>query len=213
MADCSHCTSKLCRTGNLDAAPDGCPCRITDRERELERYDNNDKMTARESALVESYGYGRLTRMEEIMEYAIRCGYNHLGLAFCVGLSEEAKVITDILQANGFKVDSACCKCGSVPKAAIGISPEEYAGKNRNFEAMCNPAGQAAILDEAGCQLNIICGLCVGHDTLFIKHCKSPVTVLAAKDRVTGHNPLAPIYNAKSYRSNLYRYVERRKKE
>ncbi len=210
MADCAHCKSKLCKTGNLEAAPDGCPSCLTDKERELARYDDNDMVTAREAALVESYGYGRLTRIEEIMEYAIRCGYNHLGLAFCVGLSEEAKIIVDIFRANGFKVDSVCCKCGSIPKSAIDISPEDFVGKGRSFEAMCNPAGQAAVLDDAGCELSIICGLCVGHDTLFIKHCKSPVTVLAAKDRVTGHNPLAPVYTAKSYRSNLYRYVKGR---
>ena len=57
----------------------------------------------------------------------------------------------------------------------------------------------------------MILGLCVGHDTLFIKNCKAPVTVLAAKDRVLGHNPLAAIYNADSYyRNRLFNYVKNR---
>lgn len=42
-------------------------------------------------------------------------------------------------------------------------------------------------------------GLCVGHDTLFMKYAKAPMTVLAVKDRVTGHNPLAAVYLAQGY--------------
>lgn len=42
-------------------------------------------------------------------------------------------------------------------------------------------------------------GLCVGHDTLFIKYSQAPMTALAVKDRVTGHNPLAAIYLAQGY--------------
>ena len=59
---------------------------------------------------------------------------------------------------------------------------------------MCNPIGQAEMLNEAGTELNIICGLCVGHDAIFTMHCKAPVTTLIAKDRVLGHNPAAALY-------------------
>ena len=38
-----------------------------------------------------------------------------------------------------------------------------------------------------------------GHDSLFFKYSTAPVTVLAVKDRVTGHNPLAAIYLSESY--------------
>ena len=64
---------------------------------------------------------------------------------------------------------------------------------------MCNPLGQARALDQAGTELNLLLGLCVGHDSLFMKHSVAPVTVLAAKDRVLGHNPLAAIYLADGY--------------
>jgi uncharacterized metal-binding protein len=39
----------------------------------------------------------------------------------------------------------------------------------------------------------------VGHDTLVLKYLEKPATVLAVKDRVTGHNPLAAIYMAEGY--------------
>ena len=48
-------------------------------------------------------------------------------------------------------------------------------------------------------ELNVLLGLCVGHDSLFFRYAEAPVTVLAVKDRVTGHNPLAAVYLSGSY--------------
>lgn len=59
------------------------------------------------------------------------------------------------------------------------------------------------ILNAENVDLAIMLGLCVGHDTLFIKYCQRPVTVLAVKDRVTGHNPLAALYLSSSYYRRL----------
>jgi len=64
---------------------------------------------------------------------------------------------------------------------------------------MCNPIGQALVLNEAKTEFNILMGLCVGHDSLFLKNSDAPVTVFAVKDRVLGHNPLAAIYNYDTY--------------
>lgn len=62
-------------------------------------------------------------------------------------------------------------------------------------ESMCNPKYQAQFLNEAGCELFISCGLCVGHDAIFNKNCQGPVTTLVAKDRVLAHNPLGAVYS------------------
>ena len=70
---------------------------------------------------------------------------------------------------------------------------------------MCNPVLQAFVANEAGTEFNILLGLCVGHDSLFFKHAKAIGTVLAAKDRLLGHNPLAAIYQYDSY----YRYLKK----
>ena len=53
--------------------------------------------------------------------------------------------------------------------------------------------------DEYCMDLKILLGLCVGHDTLAIKYMDAPCTVLAVKDRVTGHNPIQAIYMANGY--------------
>ena len=142
-------------------------------------------------------------RIQEIWEFAHRMSYKKVGLAFCVGLQSEAGVIAPILEEHGLGVVSVICKIGRVPKADIGV-PEEDRIIIGSQESMCNPIGQAAVMNHEKTQLNIILGLCVGHDSLFIKHSEAPVTILAAKDRVTGHNPLAAIYTSGSYYRKLH---------
>ena len=138
------------------------------------------------------------TRIVEICEFARKMGYRKLGLAFCLGLTKEAAAVEEILQENGFDVVSVLCKAGRTPKEMIGITEDEkiYQGTD---EAMCNPIYQAKLLNYEGSEFNILLGLCVGHDSLFFKYAEAPVTVLAVKDRITGHNPLAAIYLSESY--------------
>ena len=73
----------------------------------------------------------------------------------------------------------------------------------RSYEAICNPILQAQLLNEQKTDLNVIVGLCVGHDSLFIKHSDAPVTTLITKDRVLGHNPAAALYTSNFYYQRL----------
>lgn len=138
------------------------------------------------------------TRIQEISEFAQKMGYKRLGLAFCLGLVKEAATVGEILEAHGFEVVSVLCKAGRALKEIIGIKDEEkvYWGTD---EAMCNPIYQAKLLNQEKAEFNILIGLCVGHDSLFFKYAEAPTTVLAVKDRVTGHNPLAAIYLSQTY--------------
>ncbi|WP_334139395.1 DUF1847 domain-containing protein, partial [Thermovirga lienii] len=69
------------------------------------------------------------------------------------------------------------------------------------------------VLEEEGCQLLVVMGLCVGHDSIFYRHAKAPVTTLLVKDRKLGHNPAAAIY-CRYIRNNLnYNPKERRQEE
>jgi uncharacterized metal-binding protein len=138
------------------------------------------------------------TRIVEICEFAEKMGYKRLGLAFCLGLTEEAKTVAEIFQNRGFEVVSVICKAGRTPKEHIGLTDDEKIISGTD-EAMCNPIYQAKVLNHERCEFNILLGLCVGHDSLFFKYAEAPTTVLAVKDRVTGHNPLAAIYLAGSY--------------
>ena len=210
---CAECKVFACSSGRLDALPANCPMRaaegmITDTRPLLA--DPAISKLARASALVEAEGYCRWTRVEEVMEFARRLGVSRLGVAFCVGLKEEARLLNRVLVANGFEVVSVACKTGSIPKEEIGIADEEKV-RPGTYEATCNPIGQARVLNEAETGLNLIVGLCVGHDSLFIKHSQAPVTCLIAKDRVLAHNPVGALYCSNGYyRQRLFhRHSER----
>ena len=203
MSDCAACKVYKCRDGG-DNLPTHCPG-INSEEvlsEALARYCDEDREIARVAASVEADGYGLWPRVREIMEFADRLDYKRIGLAFCVGLREEARVFAQILASNGFETQTAICKTGSVDKSVLN-GPDGKKLNQHKFEAMCNPIAQAALLDDAQCQLNVILGLCVGHDTLFMKHSQAPVTVLAVKDRVLAHNPLGALYAGHYFHKKL----------
>ncbi len=202
MYTCAMCAKKSCEKGVFDDAPKNCPSVEPELEEIKKLYeDDANKKLAYCSALTEAKGYCQKTRLEEIMDFARRCGFKKLGLAFCGGMCAEAAVTCRILRQNGFEVDSIICKNGGIPKAFLGVSDADQV-RPGTFEPICNPIGQAIFLNKAGTELNIILGLCVGHDSLFIKHSDAPVTVFAAKDRVLAHNPLGAVYLADSYYKN-----------
>ncbi|MBP1746894.1 MAG: conserved uncharacterized metal-binding protein [Deltaproteobacteria bacterium] len=137
-------------------------------------------------------------RFLEIMEFAQKMGYKKLGLVFCLGLAKEAVIVNQLMTGHGFEVTSVACKAGGVPKEEIGVKEEEkiFIG---GHESMCNPILQSMVVNEAKTDFNVLLGLCVGHDSLFFKYADAPTTVLAVKDRVTGHNPLAALYISGNY--------------
>jgi uncharacterized metal-binding protein len=144
------------------------------------------------------------TRILEICEFAGKMGYQRLGLAFCVGLIKEARAASAIFENWGFEVVSVLCKAGRTPKELLGLDDADKVVPGTR-EAMCNPIYQAKRLNSEKVDFNILLGLCVGHDSLFFKYAEAPTTVLAVKDRVTGHNPLAAVYLSDSYYEKLMR--------
>ncbi|MBS7608387.1 MAG: DUF1847 domain-containing protein [Candidatus Bathyarchaeia archaeon] len=134
-------------------------------------------------------------RIKELIEFARLVNAKRLGVAFCAGLQDEAARTVSFLEEAGFEVASVRCKCGAVDKTELGVSKEYKIGDPSEFEAACNPIVQAQLLNEAETDINIIVGLCVGHDMLFTMHSKAPVTTLIVKDRLLGHNPVAALYS------------------
>lgn len=144
----------------------------------------------RQAAAIEARHYCKETRLAEVVLFAEGLGVRRVGLAYCVGLAEEAQVIEKIL-ARHFEVVSVCCKVGGIAKRTLGL---EQIDSQKSQEVMCNPAGQAQLLNQAGTELNVLCGLCVGHDAVFSIESEAPVTTLIAKDRVLAHNPIGAVY-------------------
>lgn len=101
--------------------------------------------------------------------------------------------------ARFWKLFGIACKAGAQKKTSVGI-PDRC---NMVGENMCNPILQAKMLNEAKTDLNVVVGLCVGHDSLFYKYSEALTTTAVTKDRVLGHNPAAALYTADSYYSRL----------
>ena len=170
-------------------------------EEALDEYRNDEQTRKIFQAAAECEGlyYGALTRVEEVALFAKKIGAKRIGIATCMGLREETRLFTKVLKAKGF--DTVCaviCKVGGIDKTKADI-PEDVKVRPGQHESLCNPIVQAKVLNSQKTDLNVIVGLCVGHDTLFIKHSEAPVTYLIVKDRVLAHNPAAALYQHGMY--------------
>lgn len=194
--NCAVCGIHACKNKEENNAPN-CP---SNKKEELKKikdfYQTEENFKIAQVSAELSIPQG-LTRIEETMEFARRCGYKKIGLAFCSALSNEAKVIDKIFRYNGFETESIMCKVGSLSRELVELEEVNI--------PMCNPIAQANFLNEAKTDLNVVVGLCIGHDSLFFKYSEAPVTVLAVKDRILAHNPLGAVYLSESaYKKKLF---------
>lgn len=208
---CAKCAIKACANRQKEK-PLNCPMKVEAEliQRMFAEYDKPKiKEFARQATIQtieanEKLPDGRIfrkSRIEEIVQFSKKMGYKKLGIVFCIGLINEAKTVTKILENKGFKVVSVCCKVGAIPKKFLDVQEEEFG--SAVLVSMCNPITQAEILNKANTEFNIMVGLCVGHDSLFFKYTDALTTVLVVKDRAFGHNPVAGLYLTESYCSHL----------
>lgn len=188
---CSMCEERPCMSEG-GSRPDGCP------EEDKHQHCSNE---SRERL----YGYlwhlreNPTDRIGEVMEYARFKGYTKLGVVFCSGLKRETEFLLDIIKKEGFQVASVMCKAGGAARSGSDGSADNSINTETGYSidsAQSNPVGQALTLNREEVQLNLIIGLCVGHDTLFMKYADAPSVTIVAKDRTAAHNPAAILYNA-----------------
>jgi len=156
--ECSKCGVYACYTGKLDKIPKHCPMRTEEEiyKKSIEEYEKDFiRKIALNAARVEAEGYLKWTRIEETIEFAKRCGFKKIGIAFCIGLRNEARILTDILEKNGFEVCSV----------VFDILPA-LKGEDSRFSGVCgNPRGRIM-----GLQSVKDCGVC--------QHPVKPVSVM-----------------------------------
>jgi len=119
-------------------------------------------------------------RVEELKNYALKAGIKKIGIANCVCMQKETNQLKEVLEKD-FEVFSVDCKVGKVKSS--DLLQDDSKGVS------CNPAGQAQYLKDNETELNIVAGLCVGHDIVFNQKSHAPVTHLLIKDREFKHNP------------------------
>lgn len=182
---CASCKTHVCYTKGVN-------CTNVNTEEVLAAYNDKEKQIMEAAAYVEATFYSNITRLQETAEFAKAMRFKRLGMAFCIGLNEEARYIERFFEKQGFEFYSICCKNCSVSKKELGLKQVK---PEKEHEAMCNPKFQAKFLNDKKVELYISCGLCVGHDAIFNSNCNGPVTTLVVKDRLLAHNPLGAVYS------------------
>ena len=206
---CAYCppTVRACRLGeDKERGPGFCPSKVNPEGMDAARQMYEDPFCYRvsqESARVEAEGYCKWTRVEEICQFAKKMEFTKIGIATCISFVDHANTLSQILESHGFEVASCACKHDGIPKEDIGLEDHEKI-RPGGHESMCNPISQAQMLNDAGCQLNVVLGLCIGHDSLFFKHSEGLATTLIAKDRVLAHNPIGALALADTYYSRVW---------
>ena len=198
---CDVCASLDCRSRYPKGVPAYC---LATRERQvLEEtkleYSKPENLPIYVAAgRMISRGYATYPRVQEAIEFSRELKIKKVGFASCIGLIRELALLSELFRGAGFEVVGANCQVGRVPPSER--FPDVKEGDITHM--WCNPIAQAEILNKEGSELNFIVGLCLGHDMLFTRYSKAPVSTLIVKDRVLGHNPAAALY-ASPVRNNL----------
>ena len=152
---CHRC-SPSCVFGKASKTSSNCPMiispEIQKEARKIYEKDEFIKKSTGVASTVEASGYIKWPRLKDTIEYAKGMGFKKIGLAFCIGLLEEAGKVGEILKKYRFKVVSVCCKTGGVKKKTVGV-PEDFIGLSKTGYPIgnitCNPVAQALILNKA----------------------------------------------------------------
>ncbi|MBQ9954075.1 MAG: DUF1847 domain-containing protein [Eggerthellaceae bacterium] len=192
---CIDCATGGCKQPEQMYQPDFCPSAMLspgERDELAAAYADLDLQLIQAANEVSARcGCEGLCRLEEIMDFARRLGYRKIGIANCGAMQAEALTTAKILRLHGYEVFGVSCKYGSVTHEQLGI-PE--GGLAKPEATTCNPLAQAERLNAAGTELNVVMGLCVGHDSIFVKHSDAPCTTFVVKDRMLGNNPVAVLH-------------------
>lgn len=209
---CAECTSQFCQIQCKEPGRADCP--MNDRalfEAVQAEYQKPD-VHAFYEASVESMraSFARLTRLMETINFCKLMHYRKIGIAYCSGMLREGRIVNEMFKKEGFETVSAGCKVGGFAcEELTGPQPQHQMPARRDLRspdyqfhppekmkkrAICDPIGQAMVLNRAQTEFNVAVGLCVGHDSLFLQYAKAPATVMVVKDRMLNHNPVADLY-------------------
>ena len=174
--DCTKCNSKICRKGEQ------CSIVNFDTKEVIEAYHKEQAIVQAAAQLVDHGKAGTLSRLQETVEFSKLMKYKTIGLAYCYGMENDARMVSNYFRANGFYVEAASCTVGGIPQNDVNLA-------SNICNVSCNPIGQARQLNNKNPDLVITMGLCLGHDILFNREIKSDTTALVVKDRVHQHQP------------------------
>ena len=195
---CCDCTVHACIKGG--ELPEDCMvglCADNAREQVLDLYLNTDvrpiMLNAMKSARMGSRN--KWPRLHEVICFARGIGAKKIGIASCSTYIKEVPLLARILRDEGFEVIGTMCKMATIRRSDVKIEDDEA----KSDSIICNPIMQAEALNNAGTDMNVVVGLCVGHDMLFSKYSNAWCTTLVVRDQSLG--------GAKPFREALDRFA------
>ena len=140
-AGCDHCSFEEAISAESSAFPAFCKTRdlnpaILEEAMALYTENEENNRVTRMSAQVEYENYCKMTRVEEIAEFAKKMGFKKLGIATCVGLITEARAAAAIFRSHGFEVTGFGCKVGAQRKTSGRVPGKRRS--QRSFHSHCN---------------------------------------------------------------------------
>lgn len=174
-----------------DRVPPACPARreaeVMARAREEYRREASVARTSWEAfARLVGHGGASRSRLEHVMEFSRSMGWKRIGMAGCARYLPLMHAAGRVLAEFGFA--SACFSC----KVGGNKFPDIAIEKDSDW-TLCNPLGQALLLNEWGADLNVAFGLCMGHDLIFQHYSDAPVTTLVVKEKISDDDPTATL--------------------
>lgn len=185
--DCLRCTDRVCLDGKV------CEKSIADIDHQLAP--TSELLHMLDAATDIACEKERtLCRLSELIYFCLEMQYKRLGIAYCVDLEEPTEILVRLLR-RFFTVYPICCRVGGFTQTNPLQSESQSDKKCDNQDICCNPWGQAQILNRLGTDLNVMVGLCMGADCVFMQGSSAPATGLFIKDKSLANNPIGAIYS------------------
>lgn len=188
---CADCEVVACK--RIGATyPAFCPSRdfdLADEQWLQDEMRDEDTWRILEASAISAYeAYDdKLSRLAETIIFARELGAKRIGIAGCSTLAKEVRKAARAFREQGFEVIGAMCKIGAMTNDELGLTVPRRTGRQT---VLCNPIYQAKVLNDADTDLNVVIGLCAGHDGLFVRHSDALCTMLVVKDFKNGHCPI-----------------------
>jgi len=148
----------------------------------------NQQIVKAAAQLVDNGKAGTLSRLAEIVEFSKSMNFQNIGIAYCWGMENDARLVSQYLRESGLKPYPVSCTTG-------GFKQSDVNADSTNKAVACNPLAQAEQLNQEVVDFTLTMGLCLGHDIIFQKQIKSYTSTLIVKDRVHGNNPIKALRN------------------
>ena len=191
--DCIRCRDRRCLTG------EACPHLTVEVP---EGWDEVGRRVMEAAKDISAEPERRLCRLAELVYFCLELDYRKVGVAYCTELAEPAEILTSVLR-RFFEVVPVCCRVCSGARSKGTPHDARPAGLPEPTGLTGNPLLQAAVLNDAGTDLNVLVGLCIGCDCLFTGASDAPVTTLFVKDRSLANNPIGAAYSEYHIRESV----------